>query len=69
MEDMIAAQLSDRTIALQDFLLITQQQISLFGVKIQDKQRANPNGWNDWYTFAGITLSFKIMKTPKVCQF
>lgn len=34
-----------------------------------DKRRADTNEWNDWYTFAGITLSFKILKTPKVCQY
>ncbi len=69
MEDMIAAQLSDRTIALQDFLTNNPTADITVWSQNTDKQRANPNGWNDWYTFAGITLSFKIVKTPKVCQF
>ena len=69
MEDMIAAQLSDRTIYLQDFLANNPTADITVWSQNTDKQRANPNGWNDWYTFAGITLSFKIVKTPKVCQF
>ena len=69
MEDMIAAQLSDRTIALQDFLANNPTADITVWSQNTDKQRANPNGWNDWYTFAGITLSFKIVETPKVCQF
>lgn len=69
MEDMIAAQLSDRTIDLQDFLANNPTADITVWSQNADKQRANPNGWNDWYTFAGITLSFKIVKTPKVCQF
>jgi len=68
MEDMIAAQLSDRTIDLQNFLANNPTADITVWSQNAGKQRANPNGWNDWYTFAGITLSFKIVKTPKVCQ-
>lgn len=33
------------------------------------RNRGNENAWSDWYVFSGLTLSFKIVKTPKVCQF
>lgn len=85
-EDIIAAQLSDRTLYTQDNIESWQlahpnnsiTELYLNGGQLGNgeevfqnsaKQRANPNGWNDWYTFAGITLSFKIVKTPKVCQY
>ena len=80
-EDQIAAQLSHQ-ISYQgveppipangsapsnaDWLAYWQQ---LYPNGYNETQRANENNWNDWYTFAGITLSFKIVKTPKVCQF
>lgn len=34
-----------------------------------DKLRANENKWNDWYVFTGLTLSYKIYRKPKVCQY
>ena len=32
------------------------------------EERGNPNK-NDWYSFAGITLSFKIPKTTIGCDY
>ena len=34
-----------------------------------NRNRANENLWNDWYYFAGLTLSYKIYTKPKVCQY
>ena len=31
--------------------------------------RSNPNEWNDWYVFSGLTISYKIIKKSKVCLF
>lgn len=69
MENNQAASLSDRSNALALFLEENPgADITAWTGNI-DKQRADANNWNDWYTFTGITLSFKIVKTPKVCQY
>ena len=34
-----------------------------------NRNRANENLWDDWYYFAGLTLSYKIYTKPKVCQY
>jgi hypothetical protein len=62
-----AAYLSDRTLALQEFLG-TNPSLE----RINDwhenagTQRANANDWSDWYTFTGISIIFKINQN-KAC--
>ena len=65
--DQTTVELSDQSLTLQDYIQN--------GNDIQNwdqntgKNRGNENTWTDWYSFAGLTLSFKIVKTPKVCQY
>ena len=37
------------------------------GTHMSGDQRGNPNNKKDWYSFAGITLSFKLSNEPKGC--
>ncbi len=37
------------------------------GTHMLGDQRGNPNNKKDWYSFAGITLSFKLSNEPKGC--
>ena len=65
--DQTTVELSDQSLTLQDYIQN--------GNDIQNwdqntgRNRGNENTWTDWYSFAGLTLSFKIVKTPKVCQY
>ena len=77
MQNEDAANLSDRSNALYDYLAnnpgadistwtgntMTNQNI------LAPKKRANENLWDDWYYFAGLTISYKIDSKPKVCQY
>ena len=83
-ESAVAAQLSDRSIPFYEWAVsqigydATDAEI---GALIQmwegnydssinaGNLRSNPNEWNDWYVFSGITLSYKIVRKPKVCLF
>ena len=69
MENQAAANLSDRTLASQYYMLANPGADITSWTANVGKQRADANNWNDWYVFAGITLSFKIVSTPKVCQY
>ncbi|MBC8464408.1 MAG: hypothetical protein H8D62_01900, partial [Bacteroidetes bacterium] len=69
MENPTAANLSDRTLASQYYILANPGADITSWTANVGKQRADANNWNDWYAFAGITLSFKIVSTPKVCQY
>ena len=68
-DDQTAANLADRTLAFQYYLLADPGADISSWTENVGKQRADANNWNDWYVFAGITLSFKIVSTPKACQY
>lgn len=65
--DQTTVELSDQSLSLQDYVQNGGD------IKTWDqntgRNRGNENTWTDWYSFAGLTLSFKIIKTPKVCQY
>jgi len=45
---------------------LAQQMSDPNGTHVKDEQRGNPNK-KDWYSFAGITLSFKLNNNTKDC--
>ncbi len=62
-----SAYLSDRTVALQEFLNSNPgpERINDWQENV-GTQRANANDWTDWYAFAGISFVFKINQN-KAC--
>lgn len=69
MENLDAANLSDRSIDLQNYITSNPGADITTWTKNVDRNRANENQWDDWYYFAGLTLSYKIYSKPKVCQY
>ena len=68
MENLDAANLSDRSNALQDYIISMGTDISTWTGNT-NRNRANENLWDDWYYFTGLTLSYKIYTKNKVCQY
>lgn len=68
-ESLDAAILSDRSIDFENY------KANNIGADITNwrknigSNRGNENLWDDWYYFAGLTLSYKIYTKPKVCQY
>lgn len=69
MENIDAAILSDKSNALQNYLVANPGADITTWTGNTDRQRANENNWNDWYHFAGLSIAYKINKKPKVCQY
>ena len=69
MQNIDAANLSDRSIDLQDYINSNPGADITTWTGNTDRNRANENLWDDWYYFAGLTLSYKIYSKSKVCQF
>ena len=69
MENENAANLSDRSNALENYIASNPGADITTWTGNTDKKRANENLWDDWYYFAGLTLSYKIYTKPKVCQY
>lgn len=68
-ENELAANLSDRSYALIEYLENNQgANITSWQGNI-GKLRANENDWSDWYSFAGISIVYKIYTKPKVCKY
>ena len=68
-ENETAALLSDRSYALIEYLNSNPGANITSWQGNRDKLRANENDWSDWYSFAGISLVYKIYTKPKVCKF
>ena len=69
MENIDAANLSDRSNALQSYLAANPGADITTWTGNTSRLRANENDWNDWYHFVGLSLAYKINKKPKVCQY
>ena len=69
MENEDAANLSDRSNALQNYIDSNPGADITTWTGNTNRNRANENLWDDWYYFAGLTLSYKIYTKPKVCQY
>ena len=69
MENEDAANLSDRSNALQNYIDSNPGSDITTWTGNTNRNRANENLWNDWYYFTGLTLSYKIYTKPKVCQY
>jgi hypothetical protein len=69
MENENAANLSDRSNALQNYIAANPGADITTWTGNTNRNRANENLWDDWYYFAGLTLSYKIYTKPKVCQY
>ncbi|MBH83879.1 MAG: hypothetical protein CMP70_04315 [Flavobacteriales bacterium] len=69
MENENAANLSDRSNALQNYITSNPGADITTWSGNTNRNRANENMWDDWYYFAGLTLSYKIYSKPKVCQY
>ena len=69
MENEDAANLSDRSNALQNYIASNPGADITTWTGNTNRNRANENLWDDWYYFAGLTLSYKIYTKPKVCQY
>lgn len=69
MENIDAANLSDRSNDLQNYIASNPGADITTWTANTNRNRANENLWDDWYYFAGLTLSYKIYTKPKVCQY
>ncbi len=69
MENEDAANLSDRSNMLQNYIASNPGADITTWTGNTNRNRANENLWDDWYYFAGLTLSYKIYTKPKVCQY
>lgn len=69
MENENAANLSDRSNDLQNYIAANPGADITTWTGNTNRNRANENLWDDWYYFAGLTLSYKIYTKPKVCQY
>lgn len=69
MDNIDAANLSDRSNALQNYLTANPGADITTWTANANRQRANENNWTDWYYFAGFTLSYRIATKDKVCQY
>ncbi|MGC6470578.1 MAG: DUF6089 family protein [Flavobacteriales bacterium] len=69
MENEDAANLSDRSIDLQNYLAANPGADISTWTGNANRIRANENNWTDWYYFAGFTLSYRIYSKSKVCQY
>jgi hypothetical protein len=67
--NIITADLSDRSLDALEYIATHPGTDIAYWTRNTDKLRANENNWDDWYAFAGITFCYKIVKTPKVCQY
>ena len=52
---------------IDDMSNIASQLSDPTGTHVSGDQRGNPNNKKDWYSFAGITLSFKLNNNTKGC--
>ena len=67
-ENQITAELSDRSIDFQNWHIQNNSGIEYWNQNIGEN-RGNENNWNDWYTFCGISIIYKLNTIPKVCMY
>lgn len=69
MENLTTALQSDKSNALQDYLIANDGSDITTWTGNTGAARANENDWMDWYQFAGLSIAYKINKKSKVCQY